>query len=286
MKSARRSALLAVLWAALASGLAGPGAASPAGAAEPRASAAGAAGASRHAKAQARFAKARDHYKAGRYRAAIDELEAAIELDPEGAELEYNLALVHEKLGEIEQAIRHYKRYRAMVTEEEERKRADAIVQRLEGARKEVVTAPAAESSSKPAGSAEPPGEPHAGSGSGRKGKMDGWVVGTGVAGGVALLIGTIYGAKAMSDRVGDSPSTRDGTSYDDIKAKADRARSEALVADIGFGLAIGCGVAAALLYFTRSEEPSGPTNARRSVPPPSFALLPGGVAAGWGGSF
>ena len=44
--------------------------------------------------------EAKDLYERGLYRRAIAKLEAAIELDPDGKELVYNLALIHEKLAE------------------------------------------------------------------------------------------------------------------------------------------------------------------------------------------
>src|SRR5438105_2475762 len=49
-------------------------------------------------------------YERGEYRAAIAKLEAAVELDPKGAELVYNLGLIHERLGEIELAEGYYRK--------------------------------------------------------------------------------------------------------------------------------------------------------------------------------
>src|SRR5690349_11181358 len=43
-------------------------------------------------------------YEEGRYRAAIDRLEAALRIDPDGRELVYNLALLHEKLADLRDA--------------------------------------------------------------------------------------------------------------------------------------------------------------------------------------
>src|SRR4051812_27640849 len=39
-------------------------------------------------------------YEQGRYHAAIEKLEAALRLDPDGKELVYNLAILHEKLAD------------------------------------------------------------------------------------------------------------------------------------------------------------------------------------------
>src|SRR4051794_17454359 len=53
-------------------------------------------------RAMALFGQAREAYEKGEYRAAMAKLEEAIALDPGSAELVYNVALIHEKLGEIE----------------------------------------------------------------------------------------------------------------------------------------------------------------------------------------
>ena len=51
------------------------------------------------------FDEALAHYREGHYRAAIAELKAALTFDPTSKDLVYNLALVHEKLGELDLAI-------------------------------------------------------------------------------------------------------------------------------------------------------------------------------------
>ena len=70
-------------------------------------------------------------YQQGEYRAAIARLEAAVALDPDGKELVYNLAVIHEKLGEIELAERFYRRYLEMETAAKEREEVEAVLQRL-----------------------------------------------------------------------------------------------------------------------------------------------------------
>jgi tetratricopeptide (TPR) repeat protein len=86
------------------------------------------------------YHRGRDHYQAGRYREALSELERALSLDPRSPNLVYNVARVHELLGELEEASRFYTRYRDMlpVNETEERARVDAILLRLEGAKDQV----------------------------------------------------------------------------------------------------------------------------------------------------
>lgn len=90
------------------------------------------------------YNRGRAHYQAGRYRDAVTELEAALQLDPGSPNLVYNLARVYELLGEIERAIAHYERYRDMLPERErdERERVSGVIQRLQGARKHVRNEP------------------------------------------------------------------------------------------------------------------------------------------------
>src|SRR6185369_13944542 len=77
-------------------------------------------------------------YERGVYRRAISKLEAALALDPDGKELIYNLALIHEKLAEADIAETYYVRYIDMETDPKARERAEAIVKRLQGAKKKL----------------------------------------------------------------------------------------------------------------------------------------------------
>lgn len=83
------------------------------------------------------YNRGREHYQAGRYREALQELEMAVNLDPSSPNLAYNVARVYELLGEIDQAIAFYRRYRDMLpaNERAERERTVLTLQRLEGAR-------------------------------------------------------------------------------------------------------------------------------------------------------
>ncbi|MBI5536374.1 MAG: tetratricopeptide repeat protein [Deltaproteobacteria bacterium] len=239
------------------------------------------------AQAKARFTKAKGLYKAGKYRAAIEELEEALKLDPEGADLVYNLGVIHEKLTEVETAIIYYKQYIGMIPDEAEKERVREIIKRLQGARKEIVV-PQPSASAAPERTAEPPAKEPAEPPK-KKGRFDGLVIATGVVAGVGLVTGAVFGMKAMGDRIQGTPSTNGGVTYEDLQNKADRARQEALIADIGFGVAVVAGVAGALLYFTReapgdSKKPASTEAAR--IPTPSLSILPGGVSAGVGMAF
>src|SRR5438270_111868 len=62
-------------------------------------------------RAEHAYQAALELYRNGQYRAAIDKLEEARRLDPTAKELPYNLGMVHEKLGALDDAIRFFEQY-------------------------------------------------------------------------------------------------------------------------------------------------------------------------------
>ncbi|MFO0556992.1 MAG: tetratricopeptide repeat protein [Polyangiales bacterium] len=91
----------------------------------------------RNTRAIAHYERGRVHYAAGRYRAAIVELEAAIALAPALTDLQYDLGLVYERLGRLDAAIVAYRRYQSTAADPAERERTTRIVARLTGAQNE-----------------------------------------------------------------------------------------------------------------------------------------------------
>lgn len=229
-------------------------------------------------RAKEHFDTAREHYANGRYREAIEELEAALVLDPGGADLVYNLGVIHEKLQEVDKAILYYRRYIDMIEDQEEQQRVTKIVLRLEKARDELAEEKARQEEEEAAGARE---DPERDTGVAKKGRMDGWVIGAGVLAGLGLAGGTYFGLQAMSSKNEDPPTTGPGTSYTDLQDNADKAKQQALLADVGFGVAVAAGATAALLYFTRDAEAGGKEEeAKRATWEPGVALLPSGAAA------
>jgi len=92
------------------------------------------------------YERGRELYQAGRYREALGELEQALALDPNSPNLVYNVARVHELLGEIDLAIEHYVRYQKLLTpdQKDEIARVEGTLQRLAGARDQVAPEPSA----------------------------------------------------------------------------------------------------------------------------------------------
>jgi tetratricopeptide (TPR) repeat protein len=234
------------------------------------------------AAARRHFERARAYYAQGSYREAIGELEAAHTLDPNAKDLVFNLGVVHEKLGDIDDALKWFRLYTTMNLTAAERERADAYVHRLEGAKKELedkqaaAAAAAAGTAHVPVTPPPPPRERTA------PGKIDALDIGTASVSVAALVFGIVMGAKAEQDRP-PSPfiTGRNGT-YSDLADRQANAHQEAIMADIGFGVAAVAAAATAVLFFTRTHTVA-PATGSTSV---SAAPLTGGAALFVQGSF
>lgn len=199
------------------------------------------------------YSRGREHYQAGRYREAVAELEQALALDPSSPNLVYNLARVYELLGNIDQAIAHYERYRAMLPDDEaaERERVGVAIQRLTGARTQILTAP------------KPPTVRS------ERGVADTafWTLASiSIA---ALATGGITGGLAVrAEREARSfVLGRDGSS-EDLELRAQKADRLAATSDATIALGAVGGLTSILLYALRS----------RPVVTPSIALAPNGL--------
>jgi tetratricopeptide (TPR) repeat protein len=220
-------------------------------------------------KAEAHYKRAREFYGSGAYREAAAELEAAHALDPTAKDLVFNLGIVSEKLGRIDDALRYFRLYLTMegVTDPEKQK-AEALVRRLEGAKREVPPPPERSEGTPPPPSGTPSEKPP------ERGRID---AATLIAASVAVLglgVGTTFGIKALADRPKSSFVTgRDG-SYQDLTDQTSRAHTEAIVGDVGLGIGIVAAAAAAYLYFARPKiaprsrvEPSAGTTTKSDRP-------------------
>ncbi|WP_437922632.1 tetratricopeptide repeat protein [Sorangium sp. So ce291] len=235
-------------------------------------------------------------YQNGEYRAAIAKLEAAVDLDPEGKELVYNLAVIHERLGEIDRAEHYYLRYLEMEALPKEREQVTAVLKRLQGAKRELAgakaQAPAPPSAAPPlpllprvrllprrsvvAGNPRPPTP---------------WLF---VSGGIAagsLVVGGVFAALAVARDPGPGERTGGGVTIADLQADARAAHRCAVVADVALVIAGLSGAAALYLYLSpRAPASAGAartvSSARALAPSPGRdgALLPPrGAGAGEG---
>jgi tetratricopeptide (TPR) repeat protein len=238
--------------------------------------------------AQQHFQRAKDLYQAGAYREAIAELEQARGLDPKAKDLVFNLGIVHEKIGKLDEAITFFRQYMEMdgVTGAE-RAKAENIIKRIEGAKREVpVTAPTGTSSTSAASEPPPPTEER------RNGRIDAATVTAASVAVVGLGVGATFGILALSNKPSGFVTGRDG-SYANLQTKTSDAHTQAIVADIGLGVGIAAAVVTAYLYFARPKENAparatrAPTRASSTASfAPSFAASASGGTLLVGGTF
>jgi hypothetical protein len=234
--------------------------------------------------AQQHFQRAKDLYQTGAYREAIAELEHARGLDPKAKDLVFNLGIVHEKIGKLDEAITFFRQYMEMEgVSAAERAKAENIIKRIEGAKREVPVAPAK-------GTAEPPPPPTHDEDS-RNGRIDVATITAGSIAVVGLGVGATFGILALSTKPSGFVTGRDGT-YGTLQSKTSDAHTQAVVSDVGFGVGIAAAVVTAYLYFGRPKEDkprATRTPPRASFVPsltPSMAVTPSGGAVLLRGTF
>jgi tetratricopeptide (TPR) repeat protein len=257
------------------------------------------------AAARKHFDKARAFYGQGAYRDAITELEAAHALDPNAKDLVFNLGVVHEKLADIEDALKWFRLYTTMDLTAQERERADAYIKRLEGAKKELEEKQNAPQQPSPEGSAPsteggqpsvrptqrtpssqfpssvPGAAPSAVSPS--FGRVDALTIGAASLSAAGLISGLVFGIKALAERPSEAPTTSAKYPWSALQSALDQAHRDAVFSDIGFGVALVAGAATAYLYFGRPRATPAVSTGSTTV---STAPLPGGGALLVKGSF
>ncbi|MGO8997536.1 MAG: tetratricopeptide repeat protein [Polyangiaceae bacterium] len=206
-------------------------------------------------------ARAHELYQQGSYHEAITELETALKLDPNGKDLVFNLGVVHEKLGDIEDALRYFQRYEGMDLDAQERAKADTYLKRLQGARKEVEKPPEPIPVPVVVPPVQLPPEHY--------GRFDWLTASAAVIGVAGLAMGTAYGVKALADRPSGTTTT-DTDGYNQYENSEATAHREAVTADVCF-IAGAAGVAGAVvLFFARTRPSASPkAGSAGSAPPP-----------------
>jgi tetratricopeptide (TPR) repeat protein len=238
--------------------------------------------------AQQHFQRAKDLYQTGAYREAIAELEQARGLDPKAKDLVFNLGIVHEKIGKLDEAITFFRQYMEMEgVSGAERAKAENIIKRIEGAKREIPVAPPTGTSGTSGTTEPPPRTEETGNG-----RIDAATVTAASVAVVGLGVGATFGILALSSKPTGFVTGRDGT-YDTLQTKTSDAHTQAIVADIGFGVGIAAALVTAYLYFGRSKE-TAPTRATRAPAhassaasfAPSFSANASGGALLVGGTF
>jgi hypothetical protein len=207
----------------------------------------------------------------------------ASRLDPNAPILVRNIAVLHEKLGEVDDALTYFRKYGQMNIPADARQKNEVDIRRLEGAKKELEEKERLRQAALLAQQHhDTPPTPPGGTEAPSHGRIDALSIGFAAGAGVALIVGTIFGVKAEASRPSSGFVTgRDGT-YNDLVNRANVAHNDAVVADVCFGLGIGAAVTAVLLYALRTKEPPKPAPTT-SV---SAAPTPGGAAVVFGARF
>src|SRR4051812_44256361 len=182
------------------------------------------------------FERALTWYRAGKYRRAIEELNLALDRDPSGKDLVFNLALVQEKLGDLDGAIRSLVRFQSLEKDPVELERAAQAIERLRGAQAE-------QAANQPQCVVFSP-QMHA-SAPRLRGKFDAWVVGTAGVAVTSFVVGAVFAARALTMS---------------SSQEAQSARDSALIADVGFATSVLAGAGSLGLYLGRYAD--SPSNA------------------------
>jgi tetratricopeptide (TPR) repeat protein len=204
-------------------------------------------------KAEQHYKRARELYQLGRYREAIAQLEAALKLDPGGAELLYNLGLIHEKLGDVEEAVDAYKRYLKVLGKDgdpEEIAKIQNFIKRLEGAKTELKAREAKR----------------------MEHRFTPLSAGLLVGAGVGALATAVFGIAALRhDQEARDFTVRDSAGLDERQQLIDRAKSEATMANV-FGAVTVISAGAGITLYLMSEFPK--TDNPNEVPAQPTAAL------------
>lgn len=222
--------------------------------------------------AVAHYERGRKEYLAGRYREALQELKAALALDPNSPNLVYNVARVNEDLSDFDEAIKYYKHYRSLLPEDasEEREKTAQTIRRLQGAKDQLAQ------QKRDAAAVQPP--PPSAPSSGRADAAFWLLAGTGLAlaagGGVTGFL-----ALRSEQQVREFVVGKDGTLADrhDLLQQANELALASDVMSIAAGAAV---LSAVVLFFSRSsEEEPAPVDA-------SLSLTSAGGTLGFSGKF
>ncbi len=203
------------------------------------------------------YQRGREHYLAGRYREALEELKYALALDPDSPNLIYNVARVHEDLGNLDEAITNYQHYLEVIPQatSAEREKIELTIRRLRGAKDELAASRANEAGLK---SFEPTPAPRP-----ALGRAD-WLFWTTAGLGVGLVGGgAVAGVLAVQreKRVRDFVVGEAGTVHrHDVLAA--QTKNLALTSDLLFAGGALAITGAALLFFMRHAP------AEKAAPP------------------
>lgn len=188
------------------------------------------------------FRQAQERYDEGRYQEAVGYLLQLLELDPDAADIYYNIALAYEHLNDYERALYYLDQYRELDIGDDERQRVERMMTRIRGAQ---ANAPP-----------DPEPETHTRVVVQRFGRADAafWAMVASTvffAGGAAVTGGFALNWSNAADRFVLGPDG-DQEEYD---RWVHVANSLAIATDVFIGVASATAITALLLYVLRTHE-------------------------------
>lgn len=196
--------------------------------------------------ARSHFDRALELYRAGRYAEALEQLKDAAKLDPNGKDLFFNLALVHEKLAQLPEAIAALERFRELETDATERERARITIERLRGAEAAARATPPPQQPvcAEPAAAPKPAERPTT------------VLIAASSLAVVSLVVGAVFGAKALSNDPGNA-GTSATVSLGQLRERRRQAARAALVADVAFAISAASAGTFAGVWLLSPSDPA-----------------------------
>jgi tetratricopeptide (TPR) repeat protein len=182
-------------------------------------------------------------YARGDYVGAVQHLRHAVQLDPDAKTLFYNLGLIEEKLGRIDDAIADYRRCLELASDDDEREELGLVIQRLQGARGQNAFGPRPAT---PAPAPPPPPPP-------RREGVSPWVWVAGATAMSSFVVATILASRAAATDPGNETVTSSSKSLEQLQSDADAAHQLAMGADIALGIGAAATAATVIVALTTS---------------------------------
>ncbi len=225
-----------------------------------------------HAAAQVHFKKAKELYQSGAYHEAAAELEAALVLDPNAKELVFNLGVVDERLGRIDDALTQFHKYQTLDLTPAEHTRSENYVRRLEGAKKALAAAapppPPPTPVVVPPPVTPPPPVDTTPPSSTSHGRIDAATGTTFILGAVGVVGGAAFGVIALATRPHNYMTGTDGQTYQSYQDASDGYHRDATISTVALAVGGAALAVSAILFFARTSDDSPPPAAAAVLAP------------------
>lgn len=199
------------------------------------------------AQAAAHFQQAERFFNEGRYEEAVREFEAAQVLGPH-PDLLFNLGKCHERLGDLAEALSHYRAYVKAVPEAEDVALVLVAIADLERQQNERGSE-SVQVGDAPRALAMVPQAP-----SSSRGRVWTWVLAGAAGAGLAAGVGLGIGAQTARDEM-----VRERHGAFEVQQLHDAAQQRATGANIAYGTAGAAAVTALILFFLEPNSPTRP---------------------------